>query len=87
MKKPILIFSLFLSMSAIAYDKTEYEIEVSYNDEFFIINDSKYSAVTYCFNMEEYDRVIFLDGSAHGACASAKILNLRTKEICEVWCE
>ena len=66
---------------------TEYEIEVSHNDEIFIINGEKYEAKTYCFNMEEGDRVIFLDGSPYGACASAKILNLRTKKVCEVWCE
>ena len=66
---------------------TEYEIEVSHNDEIFIINGEKYEAKTYCFNMEEGDRVIFLDGSPYGACASAKILNLRTKNVCEVWCE
>jgi len=66
---------------------TEYEIEVSHNDELFIINGEKYEAKTYCFNMEEGDRVIFLEGSPYGACASAKILNLRTKKACEVWCE
>ncbi|POR11620.1 hypothetical protein BV908_04800 [Diaphorobacter sp. LR2014-1] len=66
---------------------TEYEIEVSHDDELFIINGEKYEAKTYCFNMEEGDRVIFLEGSPYGACASAKILNLRTKKVCEVWCE
>lgn len=66
---------------------TEYVIEVSHNDEFFIINGEKFEAKTYCFNMEEGDRVIFLDGSPYGACASAKILNLRTRQTCEVWCE
>lgn len=66
---------------------TEYEIEVSHNDEFFIINGEKYEAKTYCFNMEEGDPVIFLEGSPYGACASASIFNLRTKEVCEVWCE
>ena len=64
-----------------------YLIEVSHNDELFIINGEKFEAQTYCFNMDEGDEVIFIDGSAFGACASAKILNLRTREICEVWCE
>ncbi|WP_296641438.1 hypothetical protein [Thiobacillus sp. 65-1402] len=64
-----------------------YEIEVSHNDELFIINGEKFEAKTYCFNMEEGDRVIFLDGSALGACATATLLNLRTKDKCEVWCE
>lgn len=64
-----------------------YEIEVSHNDELFVINGEKYEAQTYCFNMEEGDMVIFLDGSPLGACASATLLNLRTREKCEVWCE
>lgn len=67
--------------------RPSYEIEVSHDDELFIINGEKFEAKTYCFNMEEGDPVIFLDGSALGACASATLLNLRTKEKCEVWCE
>jgi len=64
-----------------------YEIEVSHNDELFIINGEKFEAQTYCFNMEEGDAVIFLEGSPLGACASAVILNLRTRQKCAVWCE
>ena len=64
-----------------------YEIEVSHNDELFIINGEKFKAQTYCFNMEEGEPVIFLEGSPFGACASAVILNLRTREKCDVWCE
>ncbi len=64
-----------------------FEIEVSHNDELFIINGEKFEAQTYCFNMEEGDPVIFLEGSPFGTCASAVILNLRTREKCDVWCE
>lgn len=64
-----------------------YEIEHSHNDELFIINGEKFEAKTYCFNMDEGDRVIFIEGSALGACASATIVNLRTNNKCEVWCE
>lgn len=64
-----------------------YEIEHSHNDELFIINGEKFEAKTYCFNMEEGDRVIFIEGSALGACASAILVNLRTNNKCEVWCE
>ncbi len=64
-----------------------YTIETSHNDEVFIINGEKFEAKTYCFNMEEDDEVIFLDGSPFGACASATLLNLRTREKCEAWCE
>jgi len=46
--------------------RPSYEIEVSHNDELFIINGEKYEARTYCFNMEEGDRVIFIEGSALG---------------------
>lgn len=66
---------------------SEYRIDVSHDDELFVINGEKYEAKTYCFNMQEGDKVIFLEGSAFGACASAKILNLRTNKVCEVWCD
>jgi hypothetical protein len=64
-----------------------YEIEVSHNDELFIINGEKFEAQTYCFDMEEGDAVIFLEGSPLGACASAVLFNLRSREKCDVWCE
>jgi hypothetical protein len=67
--------------------RPSYEVEVSHNDELFVINGEKFEAQTYCFDIEEGDKVIFLEGSPYGACASAEILNLRTKEVCEVWCE
>ena len=67
--------------------RSAYEIEVSHNDELFVINGEKYEAKTYCFGMEEGDQVIFLSGSPYGACASAELLNLRTKNRCGVWCE
>lgn len=67
--------------------RPSYEIEVSHNDELFVINGEKFEAKTYCFNMEEGDQVIFIDGSPFGACASATLINLRTREKCEVWCE
>lgn len=64
-----------------------YLVEVSHNDELFIINGEKFEAKTYCFNVDKDDRVRFIDGSANGACASAKFVNLRTGDVCEVWCE
>jgi len=64
-----------------------YPIEVSHDDELFIINGEKFEAKTYCFNMDEGDAVIFVDGSPHGVCTSATLLNLRTRDTCEVWCE
>ena len=70
-----------------SYSATEYEVEVSHNDEMFIINGEKYEAKTYCFNLYEGDKVIFLSGSPLGACASAEILNVKTKKKCRLWCE
>ena len=64
-----------------------YTIETSHNDELFIINGEKFEAKTFCFNMEEGDAVVFLDGSPYGACASATLLNLRTRQKCATWCE
>ncbi len=64
-----------------------YEIEVAHNDELFIINGEKFKAQTYCLGWGEGDQVLFLEGSPYGACASATLLNLRTREKCDVWCE
>ena len=58
-----------------------YPIEVAHNDELFIINGEKYEAKTYCLGWEQGDRVIFLEGSAFGACVSAKLLNLNRNEV------
>lgn len=70
-----------------APSKPSYVVQASANDETFIINDEVFKAKTYCFNIEKGDRVIFIDGSPFGACASAKIVNLRTNKTCELWCE
>lgn len=80
-----MIFLCVLSATVIAV--TSYEIEVSHKDELFIINGEKFEAKTYCFNMKEGDKIIFLEGSPNGVCVSAELLNLRTKNTCHVWCE
>lgn len=67
--------------------RQSYLIEVAHNDELFIINGEKYEAKTYCMGWDEGDEVIFLDGSAFGACVSANLLHTDRKEVCEVWCE
>ena len=64
-----------------------YPIEVAHNDELFVINGEKYEAKVYCLGWEEGEAILFLEGSAFGACASAKLLNLDREEVCEVWCE
>jgi len=86
--KKIAILLLFLLFVANAWATvTVYYIQVSHNDEFFIINGEKFSAKTYCFNMEKGDPVIFIKGSPFGACVSAEIFNLRTERSCRLWCE
>ncbi|MDR1459456.1 MAG: hypothetical protein LBI60_04515 [Bacteroidales bacterium] len=82
MKKYILIAALFLCT---AYSST-YFIEASVNDEKFIIDGELYEAKSYCFGMEEGDRVMFVDGTP-GFCTSAVIFNTRTRQTCDVWCE
>ena len=64
-----------------------YPIEVAHNDELFVINGEKYEAKTYCLGWQEGEAILFLEGSAFGACASAKLLNVDREEVCEVWCE
>lgn len=64
-----------------------YPIEASVNDETFIINRQVFKAKTYCFNVNRGDRVKFVEGSPAGVCVSAKFLNMRTGDVCNVWCE
>lgn len=68
-------------------DDDSYIIENSHDNELFIINDETFEARTYCYGMEKGDEVIFLDGSPRGACATAEVLNLRTKDRCDLRCE
>ena len=75
------------SGSGLSHSRRSYPIEVAHNDELFVINGEKYEAKTYCLGWDEGESVFFLEGSAFGACVSAKLLNLDREEICEVWCE
>jgi hypothetical protein len=79
--------ALAIAFTTLVSAQTSYVIQKSDNDEVFIINGEKFVARTYCFNMREGDRVIFLSGSPRGACSSAELLNLRTERTCRVWCE
>jgi len=64
-----------------------YVIEHAHDDVLFIINEEKFEAKTFCSLWNEGDEVIFLEGSAFGACATAVIYNKNRKESCDVWCE
>lgn len=79
--------ALAIAYTTLVSAQTSYVIQVAHNDELFIINGEKFKAKTYCFNMEKGDRVIFVAGSPHGVCTTAKLLNLRTQKVCDVWCE
>lgn len=64
-----------------------YLIEYAHNDELFVINGEQFESQTYCLGWEQGESVIFIEGSAFGACASAELFNLNRKESCSVWCE
>ncbi len=64
-----------------------YLIEMSHDDELFIINGEKYEAQTYCLGWNEGEEVLFIEGSSLGACATAKLYNVNRRESCDVWCE
>ena len=81
----LLMLLVLCSLPAMARDR--YEIEVSVNDEKFVINGELFEAKTYCFDMEEGDLVVFIEGSPNGVCVSAKFINLRNGNVCGVWCE
>ncbi|MBE2897404.1 hypothetical protein HPC37_00720 [Pasteurellaceae bacterium 20609_3] len=88
MLRNITLFIICFTLSNFSHAyHDEYEIEVSHDDEYFVINDEVFTAQTYCFNMNEGDRVIFIEGSPYELCTSAEILNLDTKERCSLWCE
>jgi|SRR5215813_4071595 len=69
-----------------SFDET-YVIQASAKDEWFVINNNKYQAKTYCFGFNKGNRVKFIQGSPYGACATAIILNLQNDTTCDVWCE
>ena len=85
--KTLLITLATILFSTTLYAANSHMVDKSINDEIFIINDETYEAKSYCFNVEEGDQVVFIEGSAYGACATAEFINLRTRQRCEVWCE
>ncbi|MFZ5616212.1 MAG: hypothetical protein ACOZAA_02665 [Pseudomonadota bacterium] len=88
-----LVGSEFLAGKAVAsgpssnYGTPRFPVELSHDDELFVINGEKFEARTYCFNVEEGDEVMFIDGDANGVCVSAAFISLRTGKTCEVWCD
>lgn len=70
-----------------AGDRDEYVIEEAVDDEKFVINGSMFEAQSYCMDLSEGDRVVFVSGSPHGACSSAEVVNVLTGSKCSLWCE
>ena len=87
MRKVLFSVWVYLLLVSSVYAATYYIVETEHNNELYIINGEKYEAKTYCYGINEGDRVIFLEGSPLGACSSAVIYDLDTKEKCELWCE
>lgn len=67
--------------------RDEYVIEEAFDDEKFLINGSVFEAQSYCMDLNEGDRVIFVSGSPHGACSNAEVVNVMTGSKCSLWCE
>ena len=63
-----------------------YQIDAAENDEKFNINGNEYEAKTFCLGWDVGDSILFLDGSAFGACVSAVLFNTDREESCNVWC-
>lgn len=63
-----------------------YTVQVSHNDEFFVINDEEFTSKTYCFDLNVGDEVIFTEEQPNGICVSTEILNMRTLKSCRLWC-
>lgn len=86
MNKLILLITLFFFNNA-AFSATEYLVEKAVKDETFIINGEVFKAKTFCMDLHEGNKVIFIDGSPLGVCVSARVLNLNSKTTCDLWCE
>ena len=65
----------------------EYTIESSVNDDTFVINGRVFKAKSFCLNMLQGDRVVFVEGRADSDGLNATFVNVRTGERCEVLCE
>ena len=53
----------------------------------FIINGTRFTAANpRCATWTAGDRIAFLSGEMHGACATATIRNISRRQICEVAC-
>jgi len=82
-----LLFTLLLVASVNATE--EGIVIASINDEKFLIETiwgkQLFEAKTYCFNINEGDRVIFMESTA--VCVSNVFIDLNTRVKCEVWCE
>lgn len=68
-------------------EEKQYTVESSVDDDTFVINGHAFKAKTFCLNVRQGDKVIFIEGRADGYCGTATFVNLRTGERCESLCE
>jgi hypothetical protein len=62
-------------------------VESAVNDTDLLINGIQYSAKDVCYNFQVGDQVEFLTGDPSGQCTDALIVNMRSNESCDVWCQ
>jgi hypothetical protein len=61
-------------------------IEKAINDQTFIIAGKVFEAKTFCIGTMDGDNIQFTEGRP-GICFSAKFVNLRSGQVCDVWCK
>jgi peroxiredoxin len=52
-----------------------------------VINGNQFAAKGFCHDFQFGDQVIFLSGDPDGTCTEALLMNQRTNETCNVWCQ
>lgn len=82
----VLSFSSFMFFSTNNFADTLYTVEKTANDEIFIINGQVFKAKTFCFGVNDGDKVLFTEGNANGVCISATFVDTNTNTTCRVWC-
>jgi hypothetical protein len=86
--KKLLLFSLLnLTLCSPLLAESKLIVESAISDTDLLINGIQYSAKDVCYNFQVGDQVEFLTGNPSGNCTEAIILNMRSNESCDVWCQ
>jgi hypothetical protein len=83
-------FLVFFLLWATITSAADYGIVIAnINDEKFVISTPYgkhiFGAQSYCFNINEDDKVIFIENPS--VCVSNTFVDLQTGSKCQVWCE